>query len=458
MSLNNDSVWATCPADILVLVFKKLDIESVISCRGVNTFWCNVAEYCFEHFKLWPAVIQHTIGEAAFTEKSILGWRDKVLSAERWLDVSKVSVSFRHRYNFETVIQNICVYRDNLIVTTDTAATYFNINNFEVIKTLQFKPLIHYVFDLEVNWDYGRTIERINYGFIPCGTGSLRARQEYISRRIRPQELETDTVLRYQETSSFIVELKFPTEIKNGLIELSLTNKLYTDTFGSDSVQKVYIKYPFIFKVNLNSCYVIYGNVLWKYTATVNHWDKELLAKYNENENLLHSIHIYRKNVYVLLTIGDVLLLDSCCKNFLKIFHLSAPLSNTLPKDSLPLMFHTYILLRNVPNAKPCDALSPYIKCDFLKSISREGVTCVLEHGHATLFGYKNGEIEIYLHKNLIDSEVPELKFNLQTYIDDISDENPNLKIRALDIYYDNTRHHLFVTTCYHVYELLLCF
>ncbi|XP_052738464.1 uncharacterized protein LOC128198234 [Bicyclus anynana] len=121
-------------------------------------------------------------------------------------------------------------------------------------------------------------------------------------------------------------------------------------------------------------------------------------------------------------------------------------------------MFYTCILLRNVPNAKPCDAVNRYGKYDFLKSISREGVTCVLEHGHATLFGYINGEIEIYLNKNLIDSEVPELKFNLQTYIDDISDEIPNLKIRALDIYYDNTRHHLFVTTCYHVFELLLCF
>ncbi|XP_052738617.1 uncharacterized protein LOC112048564 [Bicyclus anynana] len=158
MSLYNDSVWATCPADIL-------------------------------HFNIWPAVIQHTIGEAAFTEKSVLGWRDKILSAEKWLDVSKVSVSLRHRYNFERAIQNICVYRDNLIVTTDTAATYFDINNFEVIKTLQFEPLNQYFFELEDNWELAR-INRTRFG---CDTGYRQAHEEYMRRRRSPEELETDT-------------------------------------------------------------------------------------------------------------------------------------------------------------------------------------------------------------------------------------------------------------------------
>lgn len=43
-----DSVWASCPADVLLEVFKQLDIQSLINCMDVNTYWRNLVEYYCE--------------------------------------------------------------------------------------------------------------------------------------------------------------------------------------------------------------------------------------------------------------------------------------------------------------------------------------------------------------------------------------------------------------------------
>ncbi|XP_023941950.2 uncharacterized protein LOC112048586 [Bicyclus anynana] len=458
---NTDSVWATCPLDILITVFKKLNIKSVINCRGVNIFWRDVADYYFEHFKLWPTVIQHTIGEATFTEKSVLEWKDKILSAQSWQDVSKASVSLRHRYKLKDLAENICVYRDNLIVTTNAAVTYYNINNFEVNKTIAFTPLLEYMFakrqfaneyvDIEILRKFVNTMNTDRDVFHYRRVDMLEMHLENLEIRgqtLCRQEYESSagSVFRYQETSSLVVELKLTNECSEGFLELTLTNKLYTDPLHSDSVRKLYVKYPVIFRVHLNSCYFISRNVLWMYTAVVNGWDKKWLAHFYGCESL-HSIHINRENVYVLLTSGNVLLVDMDYKSLINIFRLTTSLSFM---DPTPFMFNTCVLVRT-PNSVDSE-IRPCKKADLMKCMFRDKVTCVLEHGYAVLIGYEDLKIEIYLHKKLFESEVPELKFSIK----DMVHEEMNPKIRALDIYEDDIGHHLFVSSYYYVYELLL--
>ncbi|XP_052738616.1 uncharacterized protein LOC112048566 [Bicyclus anynana] len=338
------------------------------------------------------------------------------------------------------IVLTVSFFSDNLIVLTDSAVIYFNINNFEAIKTLQISKI-----------DVSRVLKRVNDG-LPYGLRN-RTRAGICGLR-QPRTDSLEKVNWYQETSSLIAELN-STEI----LKLSLTNKLHTEPVDSDTVNKIYINRPFTYKVHLNSCYVISESVLWVYTAKPNRWDTKRIAKYYGDEILLHSIHIHNENVYVLLTKGDVLLADLNHNKFKKIFHLTDPLS-LWGGDSVPFMFGTCILLRNVPNAKPCEhpEVNPYRKTESLSSIYRDGVTCVLEHGHVVLLGYRDGDIEIYLYKKIIDSGVPEVKFNLQYFIDGTMHKEPDLRIRSLDIYDDDAGHHLFVSTYCNVYEVLLSF
>ncbi|CAH2236955.1 jg9451 [Pararge aegeria aegeria] len=412
---DHNSVWATCPADILLMILQKLDLKSIINCMDVNTFWRSLVEYYCEKANLWKAVVQYSIEDVKFTEKNILGWKDQFLSAQQWLNANNVNVSLQNHNKLDN-INNISVYRDNLIVVTDVAVKYFDIENFKVLKT----------------------IER--------------------------------SCLKYEETSTLVAELSssdyitedYPRTItmNYGLDVLTLTNKIIKENFDSGSVEgNIYVQLKIsLFKVHLNACYALdIKNVLWMYTANANGWDFKALAKYYGNRGSICSIHIHKKNVYVLSKRGDVFLIDMECKKFEKVFHLHVPL-NCL--DSELLFFHPFTLLINAPNAE-CRGyveIYAYKQKEFVLIISRHGISCVLEHGHALLLGYEDGKIEIYLTKKLTESsEGPELEIHLQNCLDKTNQLEKSLRINSLDVYEDKAGHHLFVATHSDVYELLLC-
>nr|XP_034824794.1 uncharacterized protein LOC117982541 [Maniola hyperantus] len=292
MSLNKahkcKSIWAFCPADVLLVVFKQLDIKSLLNCMNVNIYWRNIVVYYCEHANLWRVMVQNAIDDegVTFTEKTNLGWREQFLTAQQWFYVSNnMNVNLRHCYKDSSSIKNIYVHKDNLIVVTNIAVTYFNIANFENIKVID------------------------------------------------------KSCIRYEETSSMIVELSMASEGKVPV--LTLTNKLYTNYVDSEKVKKIILEDIDSFKVHLDSCYEYSNKVLWMHTAKEIGWETKAMAKYHGIHPFC-SLHIFKKNVYILLKSGTVLILDTECKMLVNVFHFNIP---KLYQKWKPCIFHPYSLL-----------------------------------------------------------------------------------------------------------------
>ncbi|XP_046960950.1 uncharacterized protein LOC124530734 isoform X1 [Vanessa cardui] len=106
------SFWGNCPADILLVIFRKLDFKSLVNSMFVNKYWRDVVEYYCQHFNVWDKLIEHGIDNkgVSFSEKSTLGCRDIIQCAQKWYDVKNAAVRFHHHYTFE-VVKSICVYK-----------------------------------------------------------------------------------------------------------------------------------------------------------------------------------------------------------------------------------------------------------------------------------------------------------------------------------------------------------
>nr|XP_026485770.1 uncharacterized protein LOC113393207 isoform X2 [Vanessa tameamea] len=106
------SYWANCPADILLIIFRKLDFKSLLNSMFINKYWRDVVEYYCHHFNVWDKLIEHGIDNKgmSFCEKSTLGCRDIIQCAQQWYNVKNAAVHFHHHYTFE-VVKSICVYK-----------------------------------------------------------------------------------------------------------------------------------------------------------------------------------------------------------------------------------------------------------------------------------------------------------------------------------------------------------
>ncbi|XP_045764806.1 uncharacterized protein LOC123867014 [Maniola jurtina] len=406
LKLKSNNNWALCPVDILLVVFKKLDIKSLLNCMNVNIYWRNTVEYYCEHVNLWKAMLQNAIDDegVTFAEKSNLGEREQFLIAQQWYNVTNTNVCLRHCYKFDSSIRNIYVHKDNLIVVTNNAVKYFNIMNFEHIKVID------------------------------------------------------KSCVRYEETSSMIVELLVAPEQKLSPL-LTLTNKLHANYVDSENVKQIILKDIDSYIVHLNSCYEYScDRVLWMHTAKEIGWETKAMAKYHGIQQFC-SLHIYKKNVYILLKCGSVLTPDTECNMLVFLFRFPEQLI-----DWKPFMFHECSLLFKAP--APSERSVALVQTrrhnSFVKIMPlRDGVTCVLEHGHILILGREDGMIEIYLTRKLMDpseANFPELKLNLMNYLCKPEPKSElSLRITALEIHEDiYTGHHLFVSTMFNIYELLL--
>ncbi|CAH2107593.1 unnamed protein product [Euphydryas editha] len=401
MSKNNAnkifSYWATCPADILLVIFRKLDTKSLLNTMFVNKYWQNIVEYYCQHFNLWDKMIDETINNKGLTfrDKSILSSRDIILTAQQWYNVINATVCLHHKYTFE-VVRNICVHKDNLIVVTNNNVKYFNIENSKLLKILN------------------------------------------------------TTCLKYDETSSLIVELSLSKGGVIGYNVLTVVNKLHKkEKCDCTQVKKIILFDITLFRVHLDCCYVIdIKNVLWRYKANKCEWDVKVMAKYYGNQNSICGIHIHQEDVYVLLKRGDVLRVDIECKKFEKVFQLNIPMHYL---DTKPYIFHTYSVLCAV---SPEKQLQMHVqKGEEQTVVACPGLACVTEHGHILLLGYEDGKIEIFITNNLLRNLwTPELRFYLQCYT-----KTSTNQIIAMDVYEGSNCHHLFVATDCNIYEFLIC-
>ncbi|XP_026485769.2 uncharacterized protein LOC113393207 [Vanessa tameamea] len=389
------SYWANCPADILLIIFRKLDFKSLLNSMFINKYWRDVVEYYCHHFNVWDKLIEHGIDNKgmSFCEKSTLSCRDIIQCAQRWYNVKNAAVHFHHHYTFE-VVKSICVYKDNLIVVTNEAVKYFSLENFLLMKILN------------------------------------------------------RTCLNYEETSSLRANLSLRMDDVIGYNVLTLINKLHNEDCDCTQVRKAVLYDISTFKVYSNCCYVIdIKNVLWVYKADKCEWDVKVMARYYGNKDSICGLNVHQGEVYVLLRRGDVLRVDMECKKFEKVFELDVPMHYL---DTKPYMFGDYSVLCAVPTEKEFQIHSQ--KGGDQIGVACPGLTCVMEHGHVLLLGYEDGKIEIFLTNNLIKKlTTPELRFYLQSY-----SGTSMTKIIALDVYEDSRGHHLFVTTKRDIYELLI--
>nr|XP_032511555.1 uncharacterized protein LOC116766010 isoform X1 [Danaus plexippus plexippus] len=391
----DDSFWINCPSDILILIFKSLDINSLINCMHVNKTWSDTVYYYCQHYNLWGKLLEkisHKNG-LSYGLKSQLNDKHLFLSALNWLSIQNSHILPCHKYSIEK-IRSMCMLNEMLFVTSNLSLNFIDIRQKKMIKRLEHMCL------------------------------------EYI------------------ETRSLIAELTLPNLDVIGYNALTLINKLHTNVCECTDVKKIILFDISLFKVHVNTCYVIdIKNVLWLYTAEECCWDTKVLARYYGNKESITLIHVYIDDVYVLLKTGDILKLDRKCKKFEKLLNLDIP-HYLLDKELF--MFHKYSLIVAVPSDKTYES---YPSKEHNQSIfTCPGLTCLLEHGPVLITGFENGMVKIFVIDKLLKNEIlPALQFRLDTYM-----SLQSYKIIAIEVYEDNDGHHMFLATDDNICELLM--
>ncbi|CAH0727916.1 unnamed protein product, partial [Brenthis ino] len=132
-----DYILTCWPDDILIMIFCKLDIKSLLNCMQVNHQWREIAEYCCQHFNLWEKVIEEIVDNSGskIREKSTLDFQDLFICVQQWTYIKNAVISYHFNYK-SGYVKNICIYKDNFILVSDKTVKYYNINSHTLIRTI----------------------------------------------------------------------------------------------------------------------------------------------------------------------------------------------------------------------------------------------------------------------------------------------------------------------------------
>ncbi|XP_068630592.1 uncharacterized protein [Battus philenor] len=128
--------WSTCSPDIILLIFKYLDYKNLVTCLSVCKSWRNLVDYMGQVNNMWDKLGQEAIYNKGVTykQKSLLSWRDLYFNSLLWQKYAHYKVV--NVIKFDN-INNIHVYKDNLIVVLDLAVEYYNV---ETLTKVRKKP------------------------------------------------------------------------------------------------------------------------------------------------------------------------------------------------------------------------------------------------------------------------------------------------------------------------------
>ncbi|XP_063532709.1 uncharacterized protein LOC134743233 isoform X2 [Cydia strobilella] len=237
--------WDDIPTEIFIYIFKKLNITSLRCCFAVNKKWREIATCICDNQYLWQALAEDGMVNNGMTQqlKTTLSWKDLYFNSFLWTKLPSAVALKLHEVE-KSDVRNMHVYKDKIIVVHPNSVECYDIESFQVIKsilTLNFPfavqfvdvsvaPLnmIHYHYDdpeMTCALQHGDVIIR---GFVD-GEIAINLLRDDFKYNLNVQQFDQD-------------EVKEPAVIALDICELKGMHKLFVAT--KHKLYNILLKYP----------------------------------------------------------------------------------------------------------------------------------------------------------------------------------------------------------------------
>ncbi|CAB3243964.1 unnamed protein product [Arctia plantaginis] len=384
-----------CPLEIVCLIFKYLDTKALSSCMLVSKKWKHLAEYTVERLKLWDNMVKKEMINkgSSFVNKSTLDQRNIFKNFILWHHVAMSEIKHLNIYKMASV-KKMKVYKDNLILITDSQVLYYDIKTYKLMKTLE------------------------------------------------------RSCLDFEESDQSVVEL---VQEPDSSQKLYVYRKSGTNEYDLDRLKKNSVNEVKAFRLENELCYVFTTrNILLRLINKVTRWEMECIGRhYGSDYDPMTTIHICNDALYMVTKLGYVWYAETHNFRFVKIHKLHVP--NNISK-------HNWVMFDTFSCAVPVNSTEQLIKINYdLKSevivLECANMSCGLQHGDVLILGFSDGGVEIRMpKKNGAIEENSKLYFNIQQFLKQEDDH----EILSLNVCETVNSHILFIRTrdCVHQLQL----
>ncbi|XP_073951247.1 uncharacterized protein [Choristoneura fumiferana] len=404
--------WDLCPAEILIIIFEKLDITSLRCCSLVNRRWKEIVYDICEFKELWKEFAEDGVANCAVMHrsKSLLSWKDLYFNSLLWNNIKSTTINKINEIE-KLIIKSIFVYKDNIIIVSSTNVEYYNVESFQLVGAIS----------------------------VTCDC---------------VEETDDMIVVGSKNNDYYRITLFGKLDNSNNLksIEKHFLGETYHDACE--------VSRSWRWKLHNNACYLIdFKSILWRAYRLDNTWHVKSLARYfgvyqDAIENSISVMHIYKQqDVFVSFKFGDLMRVDRNAIEFRRVH-----------RPEVPTHVITGPIIDRKPYKKGLDKFNAFLSAPFGVGFDAEftehdlvhfyyddpTLSCGMQHGEVVFLGYDDGRVAIILLKNYTE---PVRIINIKDF-EKYALLDP--AVTGLDVCEVKNKHMLFVKTNSKMYQLLI--